>query len=92
MKVKLKNIQAKRKTLYKLLDSFEDVKINVVLQFAEFINTNTGKKTLKDLLSNAPIDNKSLSEKTLRRIDESGDEIKNKKCKSLDEVMKNYGL
>lgn len=92
MKTKTKNKQPTRKTFYKLLDSFEEKDFYAVKNFAEFIKTKNGKRTLKEILSKVPVDNQPLSDEVLRRIHESREEIKNKKYKSLNEVMKNYGL
>jgi len=92
MKAKTIKKQSNRKTLYKLLDSFEEKDFYAVKNFAEFIKTKNGRETLKNILSKVPVDNEPLSDETLKRIDESRDEIKKKKYKSLNEVMKNYGL
>jgi len=92
MKTKTIKQQSNRKTLYKLLDSFEEKDFYAVKNFAEFIKTKNGRETLKNILSKVPVDNEPLSDGTLKRIDESRDEIKKKKYKSLNEVMKYYGL
>jgi hypothetical protein len=90
MKTKVKH--SNRKTFYKLLDSFEEKDFYAVKNFAEFIKTKNGKETLKEILSKVPVDNQPLSDEVLKRIEESRDEIKNKKYKSLNEVMRNYEL
>jgi len=53
MKTKTIKKQANRKTLYKLLDSFEEKDFYAVKNFAEFIKTKNGRETLKNILSKA---------------------------------------
>lgn len=90
--MKTKEKYFNRKTFYKLLDSFGEKDFYAVKNFAEFIKTKNGKESLKDILAKLPVDNESLSDETLKRIDEAQLEIKKKKYKSLNEIMKNYGF
>ena len=49
MKTKTIKKQSSRKTLYKLLDSFEERDFYAIKNFAEFIKTKNGSETLKNI-------------------------------------------
>ncbi len=92
MKTKTKNKQANRKTLYKLLDSFEEKDFYAVKNFAEFIKTKNGKQNLMEVLENAEYDKEELNGKTLKDIEKARIEYREGKTFSLANVKKELGI
>ena len=90
--MKTKKTHFNRKTLYKLLDSFEEKDFYAVKNFAEFIRTRNGKLTLEEILTKADFDEEELNEKTIREIEKARVDYLKGKSYSSAQIKKEIGI
>ena len=90
--MKTKEKHYNRKTLYKLLDSFEEKDFYAVKNFAEFIRTRNGKQTLEAILANAEYDKEELNEKTIKEIEKARIDYLKRKFYSSAQIKKELGI
>ena len=90
--MKTKEKRYNRKTLYKLLDSFEEKDFYAVINFVEFIKTKNGKQTLEEILKKAEYDSEELNDKTIRELEKARIEYRKGKSYSSAKIKKELGI